>query len=91
MFSASQNLKRHGFGQLLTKEKAQVTLEFTFCFIIVIIILLACFSAFLWAGRTFVERQKAFDATSNSYNSEAGWVDFYQPQDMNLTHTINRE
>jgi hypothetical protein len=85
MFSASWNLRRRLFGQLHT-NRAQVIIEVTFCFIIVIIFLIACFKVLLWTGKMFVGRQKTYEDTRTSAEE-----DFYAPESLNMIPTINRD
>lgn len=85
MSSVSRLLEKPQYGQPLT-NKAQVMLEFTFCFIIVAIFFAAIFMALVWTGRMFVARQKAYEATR-----QGGQADFYQPGNITLIPTINRD
>lgn len=86
MFSVGKKLIKQLFGQRPTKAKAQVTLEFTLCFIVVVILFLACFRALIWAGNMFVGRQNAYENSRTD-----GRVDFYQPSNISLITTINRD
>ena len=42
----------------MKNKQAQVILEFTFCFIIVLLLLYGCLMAFKWAGVGLAARQK---------------------------------
>ena len=75
--------------------KAQVTLEFTFCFIIVLLLIYGCIMAFRWAGLSFADIRKTHEDTLiqgidpnwTSYNSgpfKQVNPDFYKPLKMNL-------
>jgi len=46
---------------LLTR-KGQVILEFTFCMIVILIMIYGVIKVFHWAGKDIVDRQKAYDA-----------------------------
>ncbi len=87
MFSAQKLGKKQRSGQR-QNNKAQVMLEFTFCFVIVVIFIMACFSAFIWGGRVLAQRQKAFEGILTSGSS---WDSVYQPESMVLIPNISRE
>jgi len=44
-------------------RKGQVILEFTFCMIVILIMIYGVIKVFHWAGRDLVERQRAHEAT----------------------------
>ncbi len=70
-------------------NKAQVMLEFTFCFVIVAIFVIASFNAFVWIGRTLAGRQASFFTTSTAFSFGRDWSEnFYQPEEMNLIPII---
>ena len=50
-------------NHLRLTRKAQVILEFTFCMIIVLLMLFGITKVFLWTGRDFVGRSAAHDET----------------------------
>lgn len=60
-------------------------MEFTLCFVVIILLFIAAFKIFVWSGKTLVGRQNAFEATQ-TYSDPA--VDFYTPESLNLTITI---
>ncbi len=83
----------------LPKKTAQVTIEFTFCFILILLILFGCLGAFRWAGVSLMERRIAHDTTLNAdvVNEGANWIEhpelsplsqldenFYEVKNMNM-------
>lgn len=58
----------------LQNFKAQVTLEFTFCFLIVLLIFYGCLKAFEWVGVDLAKRRIAHDETFN-IKVEEDWTD----------------
>ena len=79
------------------KKSAQVTAEFTFCFIMVLLLFYGCVMAFRWAGASLAARRVAHDSTLTQYvptfpgwrNEESGPLKqlnpyFYEPPKMNL-------
>ena len=75
--------------------RAQVTIEFTFCLIIVLLLIYGCIMAFRWAGVSLAERRISHDTTINASVNEL-WEDlsmspakqltpdFYKPKPMNM-------
>lgn len=75
--------------------KGQVTLEFTFCFIIVLLLLYGCIMAFRWAGLSFAGIRQEHESSLTTGINES-WTfykegpykqvnpDFYEPLKMNL-------
>ncbi len=75
--------------------KAQTTLEFTFAFVIVLLLVYGCIQVFRWAGVSLVERQKAHESTLIDNTVLENWqtfsqsplkqlgADFYEPSRMN--------
>ena len=57
------------------KQKAQVTLEFTFCFVVVLLLIYGCIMAFKWAGVSLAARQKQHNDTLTSGINEQ-WVEW---------------
>jgi len=63
----------------------QTTLEFSLCFIVLIILFIGGFLAFKWSMETITRRQKAFE---NTRSSDAINQDYYATPDMGLTVRI---
>jgi hypothetical protein len=63
----------------------QVIIEFTFCLIIVLLMIYGVTKVFFWAGRDLVERRKAHDELLISGGSPPQQIapDFYTPVKMN--------
>ena len=78
-------------GGLLLTRKGQVILEFTFCMIVILIMMYGVIKVVHWTGRDIVERQRAHDATLfadvtprmqlDPYGTDEG--KFYTPGKMN--------
>ena len=67
-------------------RKGQVILEFTFCMIVILIMIYGVIKVFHWAGKDVVERQRAHDAVLlDSDLSPREQIDprFYAPVKMN--------
>jgi len=77
-------------------KQAQATLEFTFCFIAVLLIFYGCVMAIRWAGVSMVERKKAQEEllitpVVDNWDSRVGATpttqlapNFYSSKSMNL-------
>ena len=67
------------------RKLGQVVIEFTFCLIIVLLMIYGVTKVFFWAGRDLVERRKAHDAllTSDVTPPQQIAPDFYTPVKMN--------
>lgn len=65
--------------------QGQVVIEFTFCLIIVLLMIYGVTKVFFWAGRDLVERRKAHDAllTADAAPPQQINPDFYTPVKMN--------
>ena len=63
----------------------QVIIEFTFCMIIVLLMIYGVTKVFFWAGRDLVERRKAHDNVLTGGGSPSQQIapDFYTPVKMN--------
>ena len=63
----------------------QVVIEFTFCLVIVLLMIYGVTKVFFWAGRDLVERRKAHDELLISDASPLQQIapDFYTPVEMN--------
>ena len=66
-------------------SKGQVILEFTFCMIIVLLMIYGVVKVFHWAGEDMVERRKAHDGTLRAATLPVHQIDpyFYTPVKMN--------
>ena len=67
------------------RKLGQVVIEFTFCLIIVLLMIYGVTKVFIWAGRDLVERRKAHDEILTSDVSPRQQItpDFYYPVKMN--------
>ena len=87
---------RHFVNAMPIKNRpAQTTIEFTFCMIIVLLLLYGTIRAFMWVGVDLAERRMAHDSTltvpiDEHWTSDADGPlkqltpDFYATQGMNL-------
>ena len=65
----------------ILRSQGQVILEFTFCFVILMLLIYGCIMAFRWAGLSLVERRIAHDETiTGDVNKK--W-DFYSESPAN--------
>ena len=67
-------------------QKAQVILEFTFCMIVILIMLYGIIKVFHWSGSDIVERQRAHtDVLLDQSSTPKEQIDpnFYAPVKMN--------
>ena len=81
-----RNSKRVSSGAVCqSKMKGQVIIEFTFCLVIVLLMIYGVTKVFIWAGRDLVERRKAHDEILTSDVSPRQQItpDFYYPVKMN--------
>ena len=69
----------------LLTHKGQVILEFTFCMIVVLLMIFGVMKVFHWAGKDIVERRIAHDDLLFSEVSPRDQIDpyFYAPVKMN--------
>ena len=63
-------------GLLLTR-KGQVILEFTFCMIVILIMIYGVIKVFHWTGRDIVARQRAYETTLFAPVSPRNQIDPY--------------
>lgn len=59
------------------KIKAQVVIEFTLAFVILVVFLIATTRVFVWLANDTVNRHKAYEATRSASTSQPPAVDFY--------------
>lgn len=66
-------------------HKGQVILEFTFCMIVILIMIYGVVKVFHWAGEDVVERQRAHDSVLLGGGSPRDQINpyFYGAADMN--------
>jgi len=66
--NVSNGTKKSKFltGPPAFSRAGQTTLEFTLCFVVLIMLFSAGFMAFKWAAQTITERQVGFEGTRNS-------------------------
>jgi uncharacterized protein (UPF0333 family) len=67
------------------KIKAQATLEFTLCLLVLVLLFIAGFLVFLWIGKTLAGRQINYDTTKGARNPV---VEFYATPPLNLSINI---
>ena len=76
-------------------KNAQVIIEYTFCFVIILLLIYGCVMAFRWAGLSLVNRRIAHDETLVSDVADQWgafsdsplkqfYPDFYNMMNMNL-------
>ena len=73
-------------------SKAQVILEFTFCMIIVLLMMYAAAKVCFWTGRDFAERASAHDRKLIGTNDPLSQIDPYfydRPVKMNAVYGAN--
>jgi len=73
-------------NKILLKSKGQVILEFTFCMIVILIMIYGITKAFHWTGHDIAQRRISHDAVlTNSALSPIEQIDpyFYKPGNMN--------
>ena len=80
----------------LKKNHGQVFLEFTFCFLVLLLLLYGCVMAFRWAGLSFADIRTSHDSALRDQSVDEGWTiadngplkqlnpNFYKPRNMNL-------
>lgn len=64
------------------KKKAQVSIEFAFCMVVMVMLIYALAMVLRWAGMSFIERDRAHEATLPDVENTAG---FYVPSDPGFT------
>ena len=64
-------------GGLLLTRKGQVILEFTFCMIVILIMMYGVIKVFHWTGRDIVARQRAHETTLFANVSPRKQIDPY--------------
>jgi NADH:ubiquinone oxidoreductase subunit 3 (subunit A) len=69
------------------KEKAQTTLEFALCLIVLILLFIAAFKVFIWAGNDMVKQQQAYD--SGRVSAGTTGAQFYNADNIDLVPKIN--
>ncbi len=60
----------------IRKIKAQVSLEFTAAFIVLLIFLIAATKLFVWFGNNIVNRHKAYEETRIYAGNPGSWSSF---------------
>ena len=86
---------KNNFLENNQKPKGQVILEFTFCMIILLLLIYGCIKAFRWAGVSLADRRITHESTLFSSPNELYSAlddgplkqinpDFYKPLPMNL-------
>ncbi|MDP2940621.1 MAG: hypothetical protein Q8O13_11230 [Candidatus Omnitrophota bacterium] len=71
--------------------KAQVTIEFTFCLVIVVLLFIASFYALIWGVDILVVRTTNYEASMIGGRDQVVKEDFYITPPMSIIPLINRE
>lgn len=72
------------------RSLAQVTLEFTLCFVVLLIIFLAGFLAFKWGGKTMSSRQQDYEGSRIEPLTSQGKPKLYTTPGMKIIVGYNR-
>lgn len=85
MFKSLKEKKESRRASTPRVSGGQVILEFTFCMIVVLIMIFGVTKVFHWTGRDLVERRMAHDSLLTSGGSPDQQIDpfFYSPVKMN--------
>ncbi len=75
-------------NHLLFTKNGQVILEFTFCMIIILLMIFGATKVFHWTGRDLVERQRAHDEVLRETVPPRQQIDpyFYTPTKINAIY-----
>jgi len=85
MFRILKKRKKTRLNSSPFARKGQVMLEFTFCMIVVLLMIYGVTKAFLWAGLDLAERNIAHESMLEGGGSPKAQIrpDFYTPVGMN--------